>query len=373
MADTKIQWATKVWNPVTGCSPVSPGCQNCYAKRMANRLRGRYGYPEDDPFQVTLHPEKLREPLRWRKSQRIFVNSMSDLFHDDIPFDFVDSVFSVMLACQIFNNHDHIFMILTKRPQRMLDYFKSREPMEHIKTWAYSADSYAYCDNPDILFDELVFSATCHKWDKNGTNSSGSEYKPWGYLNDLWPLQNVWLGVTVENQQQENRIIDLLNTPAAVRLVSAEPMLGPIDFERIGGDRFGWGRRDVLNGLHYIRANQNDSGCEWEAESIPHLDWVICGGETSPGARPMHPDWVRSIRDQSQAANVPFFFKQYGEWLPIYDWNHYTKKGDGPDNPRIVSVDDQKYGSAFMARYGKKIAGDKLDGKQYHEFPEVPK
>ena len=213
MGNTKIEWAEKVWNPVTGCSKISPGCENCYAERMAFRLRGRCGYPDGEPFRVTLRPQRLEEPMRWRKSSMVFVCSMGDLFHDDVPDDFIHRVFATIGQCP-----QHTFIILTKRPKRMK---------------AFIEDYYAY-ESPT----------------------------------------NVWLGVTTENQEMADRRIPiLLQIPAVVRFVSVEPMLGPVDLAR---------------------------GCE-------KIDWVICGGETGPNARPMHPDWVRSLRDQCQSAGVPFF------------------------------------------------------------------
>src|SRR3990170_4343202 len=162
MANTKIEWATKSWNPITGCTKVSAGCQNCYAKRMAKRLAGRYGYPKDNPFAVTPHPERLQEPLSWKKPQRIFVCSMGDLFHEAVSFSFVRRVLDIVDSCP-----QHTFLFLTKRPERM----------------------------------------------------------------EYYPRRNVWLGVSVENQETEDeRIPLLLQPPAAKRFVSYEPALGPVDF-----------------------------------------------------------------------------------------------------------------------------------------------
>jgi protein gp37 len=185
MADTKINWADKVWNPVTGCSRVSAGCQNCYAERMAHRLRGRYGYPPDDPFRVTLHPDKLEEPFHWRKPERIFVNSMSDLFHEDVPFEFIDRAFARMFDVQ-----QHTYIILTKRPSRMLEYLSDDNPR-------YTARK---------VFDLTMGSAG--KFD----------------CDPYWPLDNVWIGVTVENRQTWDERVNLLKPiPAAIHFVSYEP------------------------------------------------------------------------------------------------------------------------------------------------------
>jgi len=188
MAKTKIEWATHSWNPVTGCTPVSEGCQNCYAQRMANRLRGRCGYPADDPFRVTLHPERLGEPLRWRKPSRVFVCSMGDLFHPDVQPIWLSMIFNVIRECP-----QHTFMVLTKRPEIAL---------EHLGN---------------------------------------------AMLQPYFGLPNLWIGVTAENQQRaDERIPILLQIPAAVRFISVEPMLGPIRLQRDwlmcpGGAEYGHG------------------------------------------------------------------------------------------------------------------------------------
>ncbi len=276
---TKIEWVRNLdgsmgetWNPTTGCSKVSAGCQNCYAERMAYRLRGRFGYPEDEPFRVTFHPERLEEPLHWRKPRRVFVNSMGDLFHPDVPDEFIDRVFMAM------RDQKHIFLLLTKRPKRMHNY--------------------------------LTRFQLSPKWDgyitRDGKPSNACQPREALFSPDNWPLPNVWLGVTAENQQAaDERIPLLLQTPAAVRFVSVEPMLGPVDLRRIPGFYFpGCTTHDALNG----RLIHHDDGDK--ATPDEKLDWVIVGGETGPNARPCHPDWVRSLRDQAVVAGVPFFLKQ---------------------------------------------------------------
>lgn len=261
---TKIEWADRVWNPVTGCTPVSEGCRHCYAARMATRLAGRCGYPKENPFKVTVHPERLEVPLRWGKPTMVFVNSMGDMFHEDVPFDFIDEVVKIISRAPI----HLLFLILTKRPAIMLKYFHSRGNLAN----------------------------------------------------------NVWLGVTAENQQTaDERIPLLLQTPAAVRFVSVEPMLGPVDLTRIkwakipvdpkNYERLGVPAPDEMWSLNNTLLSR--PGDEWNKPKVG-IDWVICGGETGPGARPMHPDWVRSLRDQCEASGVPFFFKGWGEW----DSNH---------------------------------------------------
>lgn len=257
---TTIEWARNAdgsrgrsWNPATGCSPISKGCQHCYAQRMARRLAGRVGYPEyPDHFQVTLHPERLDEPLRWRKPQRVFVCSMGDLFHPDIDIEpeFVSDVLSICTKA-----HWHTFILLTKRPDRML-----------------------------VALKEF--------------------YSEVRYLNSLkadWVAPNIWSGVTVESQLTADvRIPILLQIPAAVRWVSYEPALESVDFTTI---------RDTA-----WRDNQ-----EWQPgqpmgtmNALNSLDWIIAGGETGPGARPADVSWFRDVRDQCQEAGVPFFYKGAG-------------------------------------------------------------
>jgi protein gp37 len=337
MVQTKIEWADAVWNPVTGCTPISEGCKNCYAKRMATRLKGRYGYPEDEPFKVTLHPEKLKEPLKWKKPRRVFVCSMGDLFHEDVPFQFIATVFGVMA-----NSSQNIYMVLTKRPQRMKEFFD----WLFSNAAKYYARGYRTVPYDDDRINVLIMNIA-------------SEY---GINLDFmrkWPLFNVWLGVTAENQQRaDERIPILLQILAAVRFVSIEPMLGPVDLTRIVYDR--QTVIDAIRGLHGWPLPHTDG---------PKLDWVICGGETGPGARPMHPDWVRSLRDRCQAAGTPFFFKSWGEWAEYkerYGGGLFIKL----DGSLGCQGDYWEDNAVAVRKVGKKKAGRVLDGRTWDEFPE---
>jgi protein gp37 len=211
--NSHIEWTDATWNPVTGCSKISPGCKHCYAERMAKRLQAM-GQPNyANGFDVTLQPHMLELPLEWKRPRRIFVNSMSDLFHQDVPLSFIKKVFSVMRRANW-----HQYQLLTKRSERLLE-------VSPLLTWE----------------------------------------------------SHIWIGVSVENDDYTPRIDDLRKTGADVKFLSLEPLLGPL-------------RRLNLRGI----------------------DWVIVGGESGPGARPMDPEWVRDIRDQCIRANVPFFFKQWG-------------------------------------------------------------
>lgn len=220
MANTKIEWAEKVWNPVTGCTPISEGCANCYAKRMSRRLAGRAGYPPaPHNFDVITHSDKLHEPYGWKKPSRVFVCSMGDLFHENVSENILGYIFGVMERCP-----RHTFIVLTKRPERMRDFILGKNHRQ-------------------------------------------------------WCLSNMWVGVTIENQARaDERIPVLLEIPASVRFLSAEPLLGFVSFS--------------------------------DCESPENIGWVICGAETGPRKRPMDLAWARYLRDQCAHHRVPFFFKK---------------------------------------------------------------
>lgn len=213
MSTSKIEWTDSTWNPLTGCTKISEGCQHCYAERMAKRLRAMGNPSYVNEFKLTLHPEILDLPLKWKTPQMIFVNSMSDLFHEQVPDSFIYQIFSIMEKA-----HWHTFQILTKRSNRMLELARNL----------------------------------------NWTN-------------------NIWMGVTVENNDYLQRIDDLSQTNALVKFISFEPLLGPI-----------------------IKPN------------LQRIDWAIVGGESGPGARPIDPDWVRNIQKECKNQNTKFFFKQWG-------------------------------------------------------------
>lgn len=294
---SKIEWTEHTWNPVTGCTKISAGCQNCYAENMAKRFGGK------DGFKVTLHPEKLDIPLKRKKPTTYFVCSMSDLFHEDVPDDFIISIFNTMA-----NSHalySHTFQVLTKRPERMQEIIKKigtnlKEQRKTIKK-------------------------------ENGNTECNITF--------AFPLQGIWLGVTAENQEEANhRIPILLDTPAALRFVSIEPMLDEVDLEDIRDPKHfpSLLRTDVLRGQDIHEDDDN----HWTPSN--KLDWVICGGESGQRARPLNPLWVKSLQEQCAKANVPFFFKQWGEFT--------CKDGE-------------------MIRVGKKEAGYLIDGKECREIP----
>lgn len=349
---SNIEWTDATWNPVTGCTKVSQGCKNCYAERDWARLsanptaKAYYGRPFTE---VRCHPDRLRQPLHWKRPRRIFVNSMSDLFHDAVPDDYIAEVFSVMALCP-----QHIFQILTKRPARM------HRLLNAVR-------------RPGL--PEKVAGALARLSERG--EITGSQYLNACAL-PATELPNVWLGVSVEFQAEANsRIPLLLNTPAAVRFLSCEPLLGKIDLEPSG----------ALDG-HYIGALIDfESGID-ELELVPRIDWVIAGGESGPSARPMHPDWVREVRDQCNDAGVPFFFKQWGEWAPVCaqypgtDAEHDEAEEASLCGDICLRDDGYIWEDGFqpsiqgrpwlMARVGKKNAGRILDGRPHDEYPVPP-
>lgn len=240
---SKIEWTDTTWNPTTGCTKISQGCKWCYAQVMSKRLKGMGQKKYQNGFKLTLHEEELKRPYTWKKPRMVFVNSMSDLFHEDVPFEFIDRVFEVMR-----DNPEHTFQVLTKRSRRLMNYSVGRE---------------------------------------------------------LFALQNVWIGVSVENEEQIHRIEDLIHTNAAVMFVSCEPLLGPLPSI---------------------------------SDYMGLLDWVIVGGESGRKPRPIDPEWVREIRDICQGPfqglwTTPFFFKQWGgtnkkkagRLLDGREWNEFPR------------------------------------------------
>jgi protein gp37 len=327
MSDTtKIEWTDATWNPITGCSKVSQGCKNCYALRDWKRLAAnpKSVYAGREFTDVMIHPERLSQPLCWTKPRMIFVNSMSDLFHESVHDAFIDQVFAVMALA-----NQHIFQVLTKRPERMHRYLTDHAAGgRHI--WMAAQE----------------------------IEMPGNRSKP----SPGWPLPNVWLGVSVEDQEAaDKRIPLLLDTPAAVRWISAEPLLGMVDLTSLSRSSSDGEWTYIDNALTGFRATKCGG---WNG---PRLDWVVVGGESGPDARPMHPEWARSLRDQCADAGVPFLFKQWGEWAghcyPYPGVKHIELDGTTLDGPTRTSWS--------MKRVGKKIAGRLLDGVQHDGYPNM--
>ena len=265
---TGIEWTDATWNPVTGCTKVSQGCKHCYAERDWQRLQHLPRFAGREFSDVDFHPGRLDQPLRWAKQRRIFVNSMSDLFHEEVPTGFIDQVFAVMALCP-----QHTFQVLTKRTLRMRDY---------VSEGGRAADVLDIVRNWEI-----------------GYRAGGDKLQA-----QAWPLPNVWLGVSVEDQATaDQRIPILLQTPAAVRWISAEPLLGPIDLDRLAIDSCDDDYTiSALSGRRIARYGTKPGA--------PRLDWVVVGSESGTKARPCDIEWVRDLKNQCEIARVPFFFKQ---------------------------------------------------------------
>lgn len=360
MADqSRIEWCDATWNPVVGCTRVSEGCRNCYAERVAKRLAamGQEQYQtvlnQQDRWngRVNVVPSALDLPFRWKKPRRIFVNSMSDLFHENVPDGFIMQVFNAMWRLP-----RHTFIVLTKRPERMRDFMvrlgdcDAEDPSQFKNARGPEETQAAHPSGRGQLFAEMLRSM--------GTPPKGCAYPTFDWMGGMlyWPdyPPNVWLGVSVEDQAAADaRIPELVRTPAAVRFVSVEPMLGAVDLEFVDSD--GANRLDALRGYAHIDGRNEP----WKTGA---LNWVIVGGESGPNARPVHPDWVRSVRDQCVTAGVPFFFKQWGEWAPMLG------------HTQGVPVRGEKFTHAdgtIMGRAGKRAAGAPLEGVEHKEFPEA--
>lgn len=348
---TGIQWTDATWNPIRGCSRVSEGFRNCYAETVANRFKGP-GQPYEGLIarggqwngQITVADHLLDQPLRWSRPRRIFVNSMSDLFHENVPFDLIHRIMLQMA----FANH-HTYQVLTKRPARMLEFFE----------W----------------------------WGTEAKRCFAAE------------MPHVWLGVSIEDQATaDQRIPQLLQTPAAVRWISAEPLLGPVDLSAMRNSTgLGEGQPWLCPLIGSVGDGHGDT-C-----SVDRIDWVVVGGESGPGARPMHPEWARTLRDQCQAAGTPFFFKQWGEWKPfcegggwhdsLYRSNRKAKEGESQstfddiygrtctvphgvlqlngDVMEIIDLGAWGEGAMSVYKVGKHSAGRLLDGREWNEYPMV--
>lgn len=379
MADkSKIEWTDATWNPITGCTLVDEGCRHCYAAHLITSWPAIGNHPSrqglarknaagESKFtgEVRFNQQWLDQPLRWRKPRRIFVCAHGDLFHESVPDDWIDQVFAVMAL-----SPQHTYQVLTKRPERAAKYLDGiglglgRD--ERAAGIAIAAQDITRIPDFHPAFDAF-----------------GDPEEPNATLRH-WPLPNVWLGTSISDQASADlRIPHLLACPAAVRFVSAEPLLGPVDLTLDdlvclpcpnSGDGL---RMDPTTGVYECcaRCDYTGIGNEWG------IDWVIVGGESGPHARPMHPDWARSLRDQCVAAGVPFFFKQWGEWElsldrdrddPDWRANYTTDYVDRGKSRWLNLAGGQGFhGERFcvMRRVGKARAGRLLDGCEWNQLP----
>lgn len=354
MSDTKIEWADKTWNPLLGCERVSSGCDGCYAIQTAT-IRANNPHPKvaaafaglterrdgrlDWTGRINLLPDRLNQPLNWKKPQRIFVNSQSDLFHKDVPDEYIARVFAVMgMASQ------HTFQILTKRHGRMRSLLNSPAFRVLVLDQAYLL---AVGEIPGVEVPQRV-AAEYHRRREAAQRAEVDSALPG------WPLPNVHLGVSVEDQKTADlRIPALLDTPAAVRWLSMEPLIGPVDLSRF---------------LHYRPIGENFTEAPLppsyaEACGLPSLRWIVVGGETGAKSRPMDLTWARTLRDQCTAAGIPFFFKQWGDHVPPSQMPEDTFMDWDVANGTGAWDHDAPW------RMGKKRAGRLLDERTWDEFP----
>ena len=328
---TRIEWADATTNTAVGCSHCSPGCDHCYAEKFAHRLskhpvaakvyagvvdeRGKWTGKINSNFSEKMYPHRVPG-----KGKRVFVGSMTDIFHPNYPAENRDELFaSIMADCIFSNGHGHTFIILTKRAQAMAEYFAAG-PNTLLRRWGRAGNGWIIVGDGDSeTFEEYADAETIPQEMTSTRDNLRQDY--------LWPLPNLWLGVTVCNRDELWKLDVLRKIPAALRFVSFEPLLsdlGNVDLSGIG--------------------------------------WVIAGGETGSGARPMNPDWVRSLRDQCQEATVPFFFKSWGEWAP--DCLCGTKKPH-PETPRPTPGH-----MGCMFKCGKANSGRSIDKRTWDEVPQ---
>lgn len=380
-AKTGIQWTESTWNPIVGCTKVSAGCDRCYAIRTARRMAAHPNPKVAEAYsgteragewtgQVNVLADRFDQPFRWRKPRKIFVNAQSDLFHRNVSDEIVAKVFAVMALTP-----RHTYQILTKRHGRMRALLG--DGAFHWKVWhaLLTVTHEMGLPMPGEVSTHFAGGATVT------------------VTATMTPLPNVWVGVSVEDQATAvRRIPALLATPAAVRWISCEPLLGRVALCRCAG-----GDVDVAAGV-------SPAGPGWcPIHGAVRVDWVVCGGESGPGARPVHPDWVRSLRDQCAAGGVPFFFKQWGDVLPVELRDAAGMAGGrafqhpqggvmapvirlrGPSGTfragetrpvrpgertrgGLVGIDEQWIGVTV----GKARAGDLLDGTRHHAWPTPP-
>lgn len=349
---TKIEWTHRPgtkgerWNPVkarnkkTGgighfCTKVSKGCNNCYAANFQPRFKNpvRYAKQDADQVEIFLDEKTLIEPLHWKKPRTIFACSMTDVFHELHEYKWLHKILGIAALCP-----QHTFIFLTKRPEAAFEQLS---------------------EDDDACYEIALEAADLIPSGYNLTNVHiARECGEWRLKS--WPLPNVWLGVSVEDQETaDERIPILLKTPAEVRFISAEPLLGPISFE---------GR--------FVEHPSTAYHVNWAEE----LDWVICGGESGHKANPMHPDWARTLRDQCIAADTPFFFKQWGAWACTYDrdiddpdWRKCPRPTNNRERYINLEGGHGFHGErvVFMNKVSKKEAGRELDGRQHNEWPRT--
>jgi protein gp37 len=368
MADhTHIEWADATVNYVNGCSVISAGCTNCYAMRLAGtRLQhhpSRAGLTRPSKAgpvwtgETRAWEPALQQVLRWKRPRRIFWNAHGDLFHDSVPDAVIDRQWAVMALTP-----QHTHMVLTKRPARMR---------------AYLTDPARPYRLARAVLDLAIAMPAILKVEPWPVKTIGDIDDPTDVTMATLPLPNVWLGTSVEDQRAaDERIPHLLATPAAIRFLSCEPLLGPVDLAGVVAPT-SW-LYQPLRGVRFDPMQPPHYGAD--EEKTARIDWVIAGGESGPGARPMHPDWARLLRDRCAAAGVAFYFKQWGEWREVdgpQTTHHHRMVGAGTHwigtDGRLHHGDKKLsiYHDYKVVRFGKARAGRLLDGRTHDDFPQV--
>jgi len=381
---TNIEWTDETWNPLAGCSPISPGCTNCYAATMARRLDGmaqsdlrrgkdpggkrnymgtaeRRGKVDVFNGVINFDEVALLKPTKWKKPRLIFVNSMSDFFHDAVTVEMIAAMLGIMYEAQW-----HTFQVLTKRAERMQSVLNWPGLLDAVACVTWKRLAARAPDKAEILTVRDIRAD----------------------LDMNWPLPNVWWGVSVEDQKRaDQRIAPLLLTPAAVRFLSYEPALGPLDLCRVLWP--GKARVDVLRGGFWEDREVFTKGYVNSSDFPATIDWVVAGGESGDRARPAHPDWFRKVRDDCSASGVAFLFKQWGEFsyhdcvahgekevvfepgLPMDLRHMLIWDGQSFEKPRAGETVQSAFraGNHLAIRVGKKEAGRLLDGVEHNEFP----
>lgn len=329
---SKIEWThrpgtkSEVLNPTTGCDKVSRGCKFCYAEVMHRRLRGMGQRKYMQPFlgHVRYWPDELSKPFKWKKPRTVFLNSMSDIFHKDVSVVAIAEIYAMM-----FLNPNHTFIVLTKRADRASHVLRSEEFWQEFwKACNRLHDKYIKPLEQAMYFEDE--------------------------LKSMWPLKNVWQGVSIENIEQEERVTHLIETPAHVRVLSIEPLIGQVSIYR------------AVRKWHHAAKTPT----YWDGTLKQFNFWCIVGGESGVKASPAHPDWFRSIRDDCKKWGVPFFFKQNGAWMPTE--KRIATEDDEivliPSGEEVIMTANER--AVVMKKVGKHNSGNILDGVQHLEFPE---
>jgi len=367
--DTGIEWTHHpgfkgvTWNPLvaidkeTGdrgwfCTHVSTGCANCYAEKLnVEGMGGRFGtgheYKYQNLGQIRFEERGIDKPIRWQKPRCAFVNSMTDLFHEKVPEEIIDRTFAAMALAP-----SHRFLILTKRPSVMNRYLSAKETAPRVAG-----------EIPGLIEEEHQID---EEWAETRAHKIGRHETP-------WPPENVWIGVSAEDQDTANdRIPTLLSCPGSVRFVSVEPIIAPVDLTEVETTDVATGQMRRFN----VLSRRKEDGLYFpHAAETRAMDWVIAGGESGPNARPPHPRWLRSLRNQCLDEDVPFFFKQYGAWKPIQCLlDPLRAEARETETQRVKTAASGSPGApqvmATMYRVGKDSGLDELGGKTYREIPD---